>query len=385
MFKVEQKTLREALSKILSVIETSSINPIHECVLLSLKEKEKELELTGSNGQVQVTTAVQCAQGKGKDANTTFAVKAKKLNDIMQNLAEGTIQFKRDGGNLVIESSRGGHFKLASRTGEDFPVIEAATGAGLELEIEQARLHQIIKSIQAAISAHDHRIYLSGAYFDFQKDGLHLVATDGHRLATDVVASKVAPGANFILPRKAVSELYRLLDPAAESMIQLTAKTGGDNMYRTASFRSTELQLSCQLINGQYPNYGRVIPSTDTNNQQFLFERKELLAGVRQVCTIHDKPGDAVRLVFDGKSKHIELSTEGSSSSDEARVKVPAETAATTELTCNINSTYLQELLLAFEGHPRFKMAFKDGQASILCLPEAAKDNELQYVVMPVR
>lgn len=366
----------------LRTVETSPLNPILDCILLSVRDKE--LELLGTDGQVQVSTTVAITAGKGKEASVPFAVKAKKLNDIVQNMAGDGIQFKRESGNLLIENKVGGRFKLGIRDGGEFPRIEATGGEILEYEMDEGRLHLILNSIHKAISGHEHRIYLSGAFFDFLDDGLHLVATDGHRLATGVLAPAVPAGANFILPRKAVGELHRLLDPAAEGTLKLTARKEGGT-YRMASFRTKQLELSCLLINGQYPNYGRVIPSEKNNKVHCLFERDKLLDGVRQVCTVHDKAGDSVRLSFSGTGQKVELSAEGSNSHDEAQVEVPVETAATTKFSCNLNSTYLQDLLVAFEGHQHIKMAFKDGQASVLCVPAKTTESKLQYVVMPVR
>src|SRR5690606_20734088 len=117
-------------------------------------------------------------------------------------------------------------------------------------------LKRLIDKTQFAISTEETRYYLNGIYLHLVDDKtLRAVATDGHRLAqVDLPAPKGAAGMpGVIVPRKTVLEVQRLLEDAGgEVEIELSpAKT---------RFSLGNVVLTSKLIDGTFPDYGRVIP-----------------------------------------------------------------------------------------------------------------------------
>ena len=84
---------------------------------------------------------------------------------------------------------------------------------------------------------------------------LRAVATDGHRLArVETAGAEGAAGMpGVIAPRKAVSEMQKLLeDMSQEVAIEISPAK--------ASFQFGDVKLTTKLIDGTFPDYGRVIP-----------------------------------------------------------------------------------------------------------------------------
>ncbi len=83
-----------------------------------------------------------------------------------------------------------------------------------KFELPAATLRQIIEKTRFAISSEETRYYLMGIFFHVVDEQLRAAATDGHRLARITVARpEGAEGMpDVIVPRKAVAELYRLLE-----------------------------------------------------------------------------------------------------------------------------------------------------------------------------
>jgi DNA polymerase-3 subunit beta len=76
-------------------------------------------------------------------------------------------------------------------------------------------MRDLIDATRFAISTEETRYYLNGIYIHKAESGeLCAVATDGHRLAMtrQALPSGAAQMPSIILPRKAVSELRKLLD-----------------------------------------------------------------------------------------------------------------------------------------------------------------------------
>lgn len=379
MFSVKPDELLKAINKVSVATEgATSLNNIYACILFS--QNKNSLELTASDSQVQVSTKCK-VKADGKEAGNPFAVNARKFKDILNNIRSKEVKFSRQSKNLIITTDTNNRFQLAMRNGGEFPRIGIGGGENLTSTFDQAELKTILDSVQAAISNQNHRIYLAGAYFDFLKEGLHIVATDGHRLATDVVAADAKNADNsFILPRKAVNVLKSLL--GSEGEITLEAQQEKD-VYRTVSFTSAELQINCSVIQGQYPNYARVIPDAKTNKIHCHFDVDEFQSGLKQVCAVHDKAGEGVKLNYTGNGE-LELSAK-SSDGDEAQVGVAIKNECKDSFACQLNSSYLADMLDAFKDHGKIQLAIKDEQGSVLCVPVKAAKRKLRYVVMPMR
>ena len=288
MFVADRATLLNSLDKASSVVSNSTVNPALECVLLQLADSE--LSITGSNSQVQVTARCAVAPekqsgskpAKSKSADTGIAVSARKFSNILRSIDTEKVAIELKGNDIVITSDTS-HFELAFQPGKEFPQIVSSGSDSLSAMLDQAELLRAIRRIQAAVSTKIHRIFLAGAYFDFSPDGLQLVATDGHRLATDLLTAKTKNKitAGFIVPRKAVQEIGNIIGDAEGETLRLGAFKDGD-VFRSVYFETPNVRLIAQLIVAQYPDYRRVIPDQDKNNQHLVFDRQELLSGVRQ-------------------------------------------------------------------------------------------------------
>ena len=387
MFIAESKELLDALKRVLPATEGSSqINDIFACVLIECLDKE--VRLTGSDGQVQLSTICGRHQAKTSEKKfDAFAISSRKLNDILSNANDTSVEFhKVDKKNVEIIAGTS-KYKLMLRDGADFPLINNKGKADLQVKLPLGKLKEIIERTNSAISNNNHRIYLAGAYFDFLEDALHIVATDGHRLATGVIAeckTKSDEGINFILPRKAVSVLRGILDSDAEKEIEVQANKEND-VYRNACFMGSKTVLNCSLIQGQYPNYKRVIPDEKDNHIHCQFNRDALLHGVRQACAVHDRKGNGIKLNFSGEKGVMHLNSQGNVNPDEAAVEVNVQLESDENFVCQINSEFLINMLDSFNGINEMKLAFKEPTNSVLCLPVEESKIDFRYVVMPMR
>src|SRR5256886_7064041 len=101
----------------------------------------------------------------------------------------------------------------------------------------------------------DIRYYLNGLLMVVEEGQLKLVATDGHRLAyaSREVGGKNLPKQEVILPRKTIIELSKLLEDSDDSVaIELSSAQ--------AKFKFGNVVLVSKLVDGKFPDYGRVIP-----------------------------------------------------------------------------------------------------------------------------
>src|SRR5690606_904429 len=144
---------------------------------------------------------------------------------------------------------------------EDFPDIGIGE-MGQEFELDAADLKRLIDKTRFAISTEETRYYLNGIYVHTAQGGgaptLRAVATDGHRLAQAELP--LPPGAEgmpgVIIPRKTVHELHRLIEDTSGAIKVGVSPT-------KVRFEIGTVTLTSKLIDGTFPDYGRVIPQAN--------------------------------------------------------------------------------------------------------------------------
>src|ERR1041385_4290326 len=138
---------------------------------------------------------------------------AKKLYEIARSLPDSEVRLKVLPDSWASIECERVSFKMAGLPKEDFPALpEGKAAKGIEIPGEVLR--DLIARTAFAITAEDARYYLAGALLVLDKDGAAMVATDGHRLsyAHRTTPLKTTESLRVLVPRKAVSELGRLLE-----------------------------------------------------------------------------------------------------------------------------------------------------------------------------
>ncbi len=367
---IERSALLKALAHAQSVVERRTTIPILSNLLMDAKDGR--LSLTATDMDLAVVEAVD-ADVPSPGATTA---PAHTLYDIVRKLPEGAqVRFERDGESdrLSLQSGRSS-FALASLPPEDFPVL---SGGELphEFVLAASELKMLVDRARFAISTEETRYYLNGIYLHKSDidgvDVLRAVATDGHRLArVDMPLPEGAadiPG--VIVPRKAVAELRKLLDESAGPVTVGLSET-------RIRFAFDDAVLTSKLIDGTFPDYGRVIPSG--NDKIMDVDCRAFAEAVDRVSTISSDKTRAVKLsIGSGNLVLSATSPESGSATEEIEVAYNDD-----KLEIGFNSRYLLDIAQQIEGEgARFSMA---DAASPTIVHDAADPSAL-YVLMPMR
>ncbi len=139
---------------------------------------------------------------------------------------------------------------------------------------------------------------------------LRAVATDGHRLArVETPAPQGAAGMpGVIAPRKAVNEVLKLLE-------DLTQDVAIEISTAKARFHFGDVVLTTKLIDGTFPEYGRVIPSH--NDKRVTVEKDAFAKAVDRVSTISSERGRAIKLAIADNKMTLSVNNPDSGSASE--------------------------------------------------------------------
>jgi DNA polymerase-3 subunit beta len=298
------------------------------------------------------------------------------IYDIVRKLPEGAqivLDSSGDRASLTIRAGKS-RFSLQTLPESDFPDL-AAGEMTHKFSLPAKDLKRLIDKTQFAISTEETRYYLNGIYLHVagaaKAHKLRAVATDGHRLAqAELDAPKGADGMpGIIVPRRTVGEVQRLIeDLDTEVMIELS--------QTKIRFTIGDVVLTSKLIDGTFPDYGRVIPAG--NDKTLMVDKPEFAAAVDRVSTVSSERGRAVKLALSpGKLVLTVTNPDSGSATEELEVEYDSD-----PLDIGFNSRYLLDITAQIEGDVALLKLADPGSPTLIQEKDSA--NAL-YVLMPMR
>jgi DNA polymerase-3 subunit beta len=177
------------------------------------------------------------------------------------------------------------------------------------------------------------------------------------------------PGQQVIVPRKGVLELQRILGNEEQSL-QVAI---GSNHLRV---QIGEIRFTSKLIDGRFPEYGRVIPNNPPRTVAAV--RDDLRQALQRAAILSNEKYRGIRFALKPNALMIQAhNPEQEEAEEEVEVTYDGE-----ELEIGFNVNYLLDALAAVEG-TEVHVGLTDGNSS--CLIRAAQDGSARYVVMPMR
>jgi DNA polymerase-3 subunit beta len=366
LLKTKREALLEPLQAVAGIIERRHTLPILSNVLLS--RTDTHIDFVATDIEIEITTSMT-VEGPGEAKKIT--VGARKLVDILRALPEGAeVQLVLQDRRLQVKSGKS-RFNLQTLSAEDFPRLVLAEASATSFTVPQNLLRSLLGLVQYAMAQQDIRYYLNGLLMVVEDDQLKLVATDGHRLA---YASRKIGGKNLtrqevILPRKTIIELSKLLDDSDDPVaIDLSAAQ--------ARFKFGNVLLVSKLVDGKFPDYGRVIPQNQP--KKLKLDRIALLQALQRAAILTSDKFRGVRwMLSDGSLKISCSNTEQEEAQEELDVPYKGEA-----LDIGFNVGYLVDVLNNLNV-AEVECGLGDANSSALfTLPERS---DFKYVVMPMR
>lgn len=362
---IDRMSLLRPLGHVQSVVERRNTIPILANVVL--RAEDGQLSMTATDMDMDIATEVGCSVSTGG----TTTVSAHMLYDIARKLPDGSeVEISVADGHAMISAGRS-NFRLPTLPVEDFPAINSSD-MPVNFTLTAADIRDLVDATRFAISTEETRYYLNGIYLHKAESGdLCAVATDGHRLAM-TKQSLPAGGAqmpSIILPRKAVTELRKLLDDFEGDVMVALSDT-------RAEFGFGAVRLKTKLIDGTFPDYTRVIPQG--NDRIMQVDVGAFSAAVDRVSTISSEKSRSVKLRLQPGVLNLSASsTDASSAVEELEVSYDGP-----EMEIGFNARYLLDIAGQVNSETvEFALA-DQGSPSLVRAPG---DEASLFVLMPMR
>jgi len=366
LVQIERDALLKPLQAVTGIVEKRHTLPILSNVLI--ERKQGNLTMVATDLEIQVAARMELGKGPGEDTGLT--VSARKLQEILRALPDGSEAALEVQNNRLQVRSGKSRFNLQTLPVGDFPAMAEPGAAQAKVSMPQKALRELLLLVQYAMAQQDIRYYLNGLLMVLEGGQVKVIATDGHRLSYAARAlGQSQEKREVILPRKAVLELSRLLaisdDPVSIEIFGAVVRFG---------FGGTV--LTTKIIDGKFPDYTRVVP---TNYQKrFSIQRQALLQSLQRAAILSNEKFRGVRWMVAAGSLRISCTN---NEQEEAQEELEI-TYGGDALDIGFNITYILDVLNNVHSDA-VECAFGDANSSMLVtVPD---NSEFRYVVMPMR
>ena len=365
-FTFDRNAMINEISIAQEIISTKNALSVLSNVLLIAEGNSLTVKATDIKVNFQTKIPVEIEE----EGSTTIL--CDKFMGILSALPEGEIEFfLQDKENLISavirHTTKKIKYQLNCTSQDKFPEIAIAEKVSF-FDVPAKELKSMITQTSFAVSDDETRYFMNGVYFEKKEDKLVLVATDGRRLA---YAEK--------------SVLVGIADfPAAivhPKILNIVAKHASDEgnisiaiVDKMIFFNFANYEFSATLIDGQYPNYNRVIPE----NQAYSFKvlKTEFVDALKRISIMLDKTG---RIIFNLTPGVLTITSKSTDLGD-AKEEIPCQYDGE-ELSISMNYKHIDAPLKVMNTE-YITFEFTEVMRAVTLRPEPAAD--FFHILMPM-
>lgn len=300
---LQSKDLKEAIAKVASVINPSSIMPIFRNVYFDMSGDG--VRVVGTDTETTVETDLTVTSKEGSES---FSVDAATLLNLLKTLPNEALHVSDEEGTFVLRATTG-VFKLPLDKGSYVVPETSSTEGGFQLK--GYALDMIVKATIQSVSTDDLRPTMGGVCFDLKEDGAVFVATNGQKLAkyqTKITGN----GEKLIVPVKVLEQVTGLQDQ--------DVKISYNNINIVFDWGTTK--VSGRLVDGTYPPYEKIIPE---NTNVVSLKQKDLVDALKRASIFANNETKQVVLNVEGNRIVVASCDNGYNKSSDQEVAIEGD------------------------------------------------------------
>ncbi|GHV92224.1 DNA polymerase III subunit beta [Spirochaetia bacterium] len=292
-----------------------------------------------------------------------------KFLGILNSIPEGELEFDQNDTKITIKpAAKKIRFQLKSIASDKFPEFPVSNAEFFEFPVKEFK--DMVYQTVFAVSDDETRYFMNGVFFEKAEDKIIMVATDGRRLAyiSKSAESNIKDFSGIIVPPKILNIIVKRAGD--EGMVALSVTD------KTIFIRFGSYNLSSVLIEGQFPNYKRVIP--ESQSFSLSVNRLEMLDALRRVSILVEQKSHRVYLgVAPGSLSVYSEESEIGTAKEEIPCKYDGE-----EVSLALNYRYIEEPFKVMNDE-EISIHFTESTKAITIMPVPEKD--FFHIVMPMQ
>ena len=366
-----QENLAHGLAVVGRGVSTRGSLPILGNVLL--RTDAGRLRLTATNLEV----GINCWVPAKVEDEGAITVPAKLFIDFVNSLPPGNIELSLNVRTKTVHLRSGPYeANIKGMEAEEFPIIPQIPDKPTT-RMEQAVLRRMIAEVAFVAATDDSRPVLTGVLTTFSGDMITMAAADPYRLSVrhGKLLDRVDPPVEVIIPAKSLLEVVRVLQGTDDAAVDIFVTPSKSQVI----FHTDEADLMSRIIEGQFPNYRQVIPSTSTT--KIVARREELLEATRLASYFARDAANMLRFQVDptGDPSLVITANAAEIGDNTGRVDASVEGQPTT---IAFNSRFVADALSSLSAP---EIALELGGPLAPGVVRIVGDDSYLHVVMPLR
>lgn len=359
--QVTQENLAKALSSVARIANTRNTLPILSNVLL--KTDNTRLSISATNLDIGITHYI----GSKIEQKGAITVPARLMQDFVTSLPDSVLQLELTDNRLNITTNQY-QSTINGISAEEFPVMPAING-GVLWKLPAKDFKRALGQVVFAASSDDARPVLTGIYFHSDSGSATAAATDSYRLAEKKLGKHKEP-INFLVPANAAADLLRIISDSDKEV----AITHDDQQVL---FQAGDVSLVARLIEGNYPDYHKLIPTKFATTATL---KKVDFLNIAKVSSLFARESaGSITINADKSSGQVSINAIASQLGENTAT---ADARVTGGGDVTLNSRYLIDALNAFTGD---EVEFCFNGKLEPCILRSSSDPGYLHLIMPLR
>jgi len=366
---IDRSELIRGLARVQGIVERRTTNLALAHVMLCAKGETLQMTATDTMLTLESTYTARVSE-EGE-----LSVDAQSFFQIARALPEPTVHLQTIGGNRLQVRCGSAQFQVVGMGVEHFPPRSDLEEKS-SLTVSGSELRRIIEESSFSVCSDDNRYGLNGAHVEQVKTEngdarLRLVTTDGSRLSYSETgfAGEFGMGQRMLMPRKALAEIKKMVDDDSADWNIIFGE-------RSATLRTEDLSLQIRLVDGEFPDYRRVLP--ENSERLIKISRDVFVSALKRVAIVASDRNHSVKFEFSAEklivtARNVDLG--------EAKEEIDIEMDGS-PMTTGFNVKYFQDILSATQSE---HLELRLGAALDPCVVQLPDRDDCLFVVMPMR
>ena len=343
-------------------------------IVLEAEDDSVRLSATDMERSIQTSSPAEVEEG-GR-----VVVPARIFNDVVRSLPGGELSLVHDRSEGVVRlSARENEYGIRAYAAEDFPQLPKFDEAAA-FKMSGEALVETVEKVSRSYSRDETRPVLTGILISFEESRVRMVTTDSYRLSIKEteLATTFGGSREAIIPARAMQEVGRIFSSSDEEQVEVVLSEN------QALFRIGDVLFGTRLIEGNFPEYKRLLPNAF--EREISVHREDLIDTLRRVNLFAQRQTPPVPVTLNFSEGAVEVTVKNGEVG-EARERLPANSEDVFHI--SFNPSYLLDGVSAVDSE---KVLFKLNESLKpgLIVPagsveEEGEETDFLYLIMPMR
>ena len=291
-FTCNARELNTACNNVMRAVSTKMTVPTIEGILMECGSDT--LSLTGYDFEFGINTTLQASVTEPG----AIVINAKVLCNIIKELTAETVTFDISGTSVSIICGAA-QYAITGIDADDYPELPSVSG-GYPLFLNQNLLQKMVQQTLFAVADSEaSKPVHTGLKFEMSLNQLRLIGVDGYRLAIRTETVKYdGEDISFIVPKKTVRELIKLLNPEEDENISVSVGK------RHIVFEVGQYSIISRLLEGEFLDYNAAVPKS--SNPTVLINTEDAIHCITStIPVIENNQKNPIRCLFDADEMRV--------------------------------------------------------------------------------